>query len=388
MARQPYFDGELVTEAGYNVNTKLFGVFDSRKYNILAVPTKEEAMEALAFVENLIDEFHFAQPVDKSAALSAIFTATTRTALDFAPAFHIKASTYGVGKSLLCAVIARFASASGSQRVSYPTTSEEATKLILSLLLTNPAVIEFDDLDNDLIPHNIVKSVLTSDTYEGRILGYSKTASVSTRTTILSSGNNVDPVRDLSRRVVTVNLDAGVATPATLTYKKNPLEMIQQNRERYVSAVLTVIAGWIAAGRPKADVKSIATYWGDWSTFCRHPLMWLGHPDPATALFEQMANDPDAKKVGNLMREWYLRFGSKPTQVRQVTKAFENGGSTDLYDAICEFSVEELGSINPSKLGRMLKRNANKIVNGHKLEKVEESERTAWRVIQLDLQTA
>jgi hypothetical protein len=116
--------------------------------------------------------------------------------------------------------------------------------------------------------------------------------------------------------------------------------------------------------------------------------MWLGHPDPATALFEQMANDPDAKKVGNLMREWYLRFGSKPTQVRQVTKAFENGGSTDLYDAICEFSVEELGSINPSKLGRMLKRNANKIVNGHKLEKVEESERTAWRVIQLDLQTA
>jgi hypothetical protein len=164
--------------------------------------------------------------------------------------------------------------------------------------------------------------------------------------------------------------------------------MIQQNRELYVSAVLTVIAGWIAAGCPKTDVRNIATYGGDWTNFCRHPLIWLGHPDPATALFEQMTNDPDAKKVGNLMREWYLRFGSKPTQVRQVTKAFENGGSTDLYDAICEFNVEERGKINNSKLGWMLKRNANKIVNGYKLEKVEEGERTAWRVIQLELQTA
>jgi hypothetical protein len=388
VARQPYFDGELVTEAGYNVNTKLFGVFDSRKYNIPAVPTEEAAKAAMTLVENLIDEFHFAKPVDKSAALSAIFTATTRTALDFAPAFHIKASTYGVGKSLLCAVVATFASASGSNRVSYPTTSEEATKIILSLLLTNPAVIEFDDLDNDLIPHNIIKSVLTSDTYAGRILGYSKTASVSTRTLFLSSGNNVDPVRDLIRRVVTVNLDAGVETPATMTYKKDPLEMIHQNRELYVSAVLTVIAGWIAAGSPKADVKNIATYGGNWSNFCRHPLMWLGLPDPATPLFEQMANDPDAKKLFNVMSAWYRRFGSKSTQVRQVTNAFVNGGSTDLYDAICEFPVEERGSINPSKLGWMLKRNANKIVNGYKLEKVEESERIAWRVIQLDLQTA
>ena len=92
--------------------------------------------------------------------------------------------------------------------------------------------------------------------------------------------------------------------------------------------------------------------------------------------------------MGNVIRSCYLRFGSKPTQVRQVTKAFENAGSTDLYDAICEFNVAERGKINNSKLGWMLKRNANKIVNGYKLEKVEEGERTAWRVIQLDLQTA
>ena len=383
VARQPYFDDELILDAGYNATTKLFGVFDSRKYNVPATPTKEDAIEALALIVNLIDEFHFATPVDKAAALSAIFTATVRASLPFAPLFHIKASTYGVGKSLLSAIIALFASAGGSQRVSYPTTSEEATKIILSLLMGNPAVIEFDDLDNDLIPHNIIKSVLTSESYEGRILGYSKTASVSTRTLFLSSGNNVDPVRDLCRRVVTVNLDAGVATPATLTYQKDPLEMVQQSRERYVSAVLTIIAAWKAEGSPRTDVKNIATYGGLWSDYCRHTLIWLGHPDSATALFEQIANDPDAKKLGVLMNEWYLQFGSKPMQIRKVVSEVFDCRAHDLHDAISEFPVEERGKINNGKFGWLLKKNANKVVNGMKFEKVEQGERLAWRVVKL-----
>jgi len=46
---------------------------------------------------------------------------------------------------------------------SYPTTSEEATKVILSLLLTSPAVIEFDDMDTDWIPHGTIKRMLTAE---------------------------------------------------------------------------------------------------------------------------------------------------------------------------------------------------------------------------------
>jgi hypothetical protein len=49
--------------------------------------------------------------------------------------------------------IGAFAGPAGNAKVSYPTTSEEATKVILSLLLTSPAVIEFDDMDTDWIPH-------------------------------------------------------------------------------------------------------------------------------------------------------------------------------------------------------------------------------------------
>ena len=37
--------------------------------------------------------------------------------------------------------------------------------------------------------------------------------------------------------------------------------------------------------------------------------MWLGHPDPATALLEQVRHDPDGDALSGLMAEWYAAFG-------------------------------------------------------------------------------
>ena len=132
--------------------------------------------------------------------------------------------------------------------MSYPTTSEEATKVILSLLLTGPAVIEFDDMDTDWIPHGIIKRMLTAEHVTDRILGVSKTATVSTRTLFLGSGNNVGPIRDLLRRVVTIHLDPRCSTPATIAYKSSPVEKVTQNRGLYVAAVLTIILSMAQGG--------------------------------------------------------------------------------------------------------------------------------------------
>jgi len=43
--------------------------------------------------------------------------------------------------------------------------------------------------------------------------------------------------------------------------------------------------------------------------------------------------------------------------------------------------VEERGEINRSKLGWLLKKNANRIVNGFEFQKAEADGRTAWRVV-------
>jgi len=382
VVRQPYFresDGELITQAGYDKISQRFGVFDARQFE-MPDPSPEAARAALILLEELLTEFHFVANTDKSAALSAIFTAVVRPSLAYAPGFHVKAPVFGSGKTYLCELIGAFAGPAGNAKVSYPTTSEEATKVILSLLLTSPAVIEFDDMDTDWIPHGTIKRMLTAEQITDRILGVSKTATVSTRTLFLGSGNNVGPVRDLLRRVLTIHIDPRCATPATMTYKNFPVDKVRKQRGRYVAAVLTVILAWRKAGSPRADVESIVTFGGAWSDYCRHPLMWLGHPDPTTALLEQVKHDPDGDALAGLMTEWRTAFGSTPTTVRKAVERAQLT-HTDLLDAMREFPVEEKGSINRSKLGWLLKKNANRIVGGFVFQQATADGRVAWRVV-------
>jgi len=384
VARQPYFresDNELVIKPGYDEISRIFGVFDPQKY-VMPEPTKDEALNALALLEDLLSEFHFVSPEDKAAALSAIFTATVRPTLPYAPAFHVRAPSYGSGKSYLNELIGAFAGPGGNAKVSYPKSSEEATKAILSLLLKNPAVVDFDDMDGDWTPHGIIMRMLTAEKITDRILGYSKTATVSTRTLFLGSGNNVGPVRDLLRRVLTIHVDARSSNPSLLTYKGNPVNTVRSNREKYIAAVLTIILAWRKHSSPKGETENIVTFDGGWSEYCRHPLMWLSYPDPATALIKQIKHDPDSEALGKLLFEWYEAFESAPTTVR---KAVEKAGfGSDLLDAMKEFPIEERGEINRSKLGWVLKKNANRIVNDMEFQKSSADGRTAWRVLKTE----
>lgn len=384
VVRQPYFresDGELIMQPGYDETTQRFGVFDARHF-VIDEPSIEVARKSLELLSDLLTEFHFVSAFDKAAALSAIFTAVVRSTLPHAPAFHVRAPVFGSGKSYLCELISAFAGPGGNAKVSYPSSSEEATKVILSLLLTSPAVIEFDDMDTDWIPHGTINRMLTSEHITDRILGVSKTATVSTRTLILGSGNNVGPIRDLLRRVLTIHIDPRCATPAIMGYKGSPVDLVRQNRGKYVSAVLNIIQAWRAAGKPRQNAESIVTYGGNWSDYCRYPLMWLGLPDPATALIEQVRHDPDGDKVLVLMLEWFSVFGSYPTTVRKVME-MANNGQDSLLDAIREFPVEERGAINHSKFGWILKKNANRVIGGFELQHTRADGRPAWMVVKV-----
>jgi hypothetical protein len=380
VARQPYFresDGLLVDQPGYDRNSRRFGVFEAGDY-VLGPPTREEAQGALAELTALLDEFHFVSEEDKYAALSAIFTAVTRPSLPLAPAFHVKAPVIGSGKTYLCELIGAFAGPKHNTKLSYPTTAEEATKAMLSVLLRGPAVVEFDDMSSDWIPHGVIMRMLTAENISDRVLGYSKTATVSTRTLFLGSGNNTGPKKDLLRRVVTIHLDARTQTPATLTYRRSPVDEVRSRRAYYVARVLTIINAWRVAGSPKAPADNIASYSGAWSTYCRYPLMWLDQPDPAHSLFEQLRQDPDADALGALLVAWYSQYGSKPVTMRRVLA--ECDATSELFDAIHELNFVERTVVNRTKLGWFLKKNANRIVDGMELKEGKADGRKAWFV--------
>ena len=162
------------------------------------------------------------------------------------------------------------------------------------------------------------------------------------------------------------------------------MEEVRKDRGRYVTAALTIVHAWKAAGSPRSTVANIATYGGAWADYCRHPLIWLGLPDPATALLVQVKHDPDADALLTLMTAWHKRYGSTPTTVRKVIRdTYDLIGDDSLRDAICEFPVEERGSINPSKFGWILKKNVNRIVGDYKFQQSTADGRVAWVVTKI-----
>ena len=369
LAHQPHLraDGSVVREAGFDPATGLFGVFDARHFNTPEQPSRQQAVDALQQMRGLLTEFEFSNGHDESAALAAMLTATIRPSLPTAPMFHIKAPQIASGKSYLSGIIAAFASPTSPSAVAFPTNDEECQKLLLATLLAAPGVVVFDNLTTDLIPFKSLCSALTEEFLTGRILGVSKTATVGTRALFLSSGNNVEAVRDMARRCITVTLDPQVETPATRQFKSDPLTVVRTARARYVSLALTVIRAWLAAGAPKTECKPLASY-GQWSNWIRQPLLWLGLPDPAARVFEQLAQDPDRETLGRLLHAWRAAFGTSPTPIREVVSTAAGYGGEELREVLMEVA-EHRGEIHNTRLGRWITRHGGRIVDGLRFEK-------------------
>jgi len=382
LARQPYQrpDGSLMKLAGYDLDTGMFGVFDNRRFAIPDKPTREDAELSLKILNELLQEFCFATEEDRAAALSAILTAAIRPSLVNAPMVHVRAHAVGSGKSYLCALITAFASPQQGTPTTFPADDEECRKLLLAELLRAPAVIEFDNMTSDILPHKSLCTALTSEFITGRILGVSKTATVSTRTVFLSSGNNVTPIKDMTRRCISINLNPEVEIPAARTFKRpNLIAEVLQDRERYVSAAITIVRAWIVAEKPRAKCKSLAGF-GGWSDFCRHSLLWLGYADPAASIFEAIKEDPDREQLGRLLTAWQIIFENVPAMVRDAVSKSTLHGNDELKEILHDIA-DERGEINRHRLGRWIKRHQGQIVDGLRFARCSgNTSAERWRV--------
>ena len=384
LTRQPYLrpDGSLMTAAGYDAATGMFGVFDAREFSVPAKPTRVQAVAALALLKGLLTEFSFGGDTDLAAALVAMLTAVVRPSLDHAPMFHARAHMVGSGKSYLCELITAFATPQRGTPTTFPGDDEECRKLLLAELLRAPAVIEFDNLTGDLVAHKSLCTALTSEHMSGRILGVSKTATVNTRALFLSSGNNVGPVQDMTRRCLTIHLSPECEVPAARSFTRPDLVRdVLRERGRYVTAALTIVRAWIMAGRPLAECKSLAGF-SDWSALCRQPLLWLGLADATASVFKAMAEDPDRETLSRLLVAWQSVFGQTAAMVRDAVKRASEFGveHVELREVLHDIA-DERGEINRRKLGWWIKRHAGRIVDGLRFVRASGNRSAeAWQV--------
>ncbi|HOE43148.1 MAG TPA: hypothetical protein PLB25_16185 [Rhodoferax sp.] len=384
LTRQPFLrpDGSLCTNSGYDSATGLYGVFDANDFDVPEMPSRRQAEEALTLLQGLLNEFSFASESDQSAALAAMLTAAIRSSFAAALMFHVRAPQIASGKTYLCEIITAFASPQPGSPIGFPNSNDECSKLLVAELLCSPAVIEFDNLTSDIKPYKSLCTALTSGRMKGRILGVSDMAKVGTRTLFLSSGNNVGPVADMARRCVTIHLDPKCEVPATRTYKNpNLIAEVLRARGRYVSAALTIVRAWITAGRPTTECKPVNSF-GEWTALCRQPLLWLNQPDPATSVFNGMAEDPENEITGQFLGSWFALFGDKAMLVRDaISHSGHLSQDAEEFKEVMYEVAGERGKINSRKAGHWMKRHEGRVVNGLRLTRCPKTRNVeSWRV--------
>jgi len=379
LARQPFYapSGRLVAEPGYDCETGIFAVFDASEYR-LGEPSRELAEASLAYLNQHLDEFEFESEADRSAAICAMLTAAHRPSLPVAPAFNITATSSGSGKSYLADVIIPLAGPEEPYRVSFPTRAEEAGKLIVSVLMERPAVVLFDDMDTNWKSLGPLNRALTSSTTTERRLGHNETATARTNVLFLGTGNNIEPERDLRRRVVSIRLAPKSENPALRSFKGDPAAEARKHRARMVECALNITAAYRAAGEPQTGVPTIGTY-AEWSRFCRHPLVWLGLIDPAQSLIDQVSHDPERQGLADFLEAWHQVFGSRSVTTRQICSMAKQ--QSGLMEALEELPVFEGREINRGKLGWFISKNRGRRAEGHRIEPGDSSERRSWRVV-------
>lgn len=376
IAHQPYFDAneQLVTTPGFNPETGIYACFATNDYAISA-PTIEVAQNCLMMLKAELAEFEFEKPEDLSAALSAMLTAVIRPGLPLAPAFNINAASSGSGKSYLASIIVLFATPLHPYVTSYPTTATETIKVILAMLLEKPPVILFDDMQSDWKPYGAINKALTSPTTTERLLGKSGTATARTNCLFLGTGNNVGPIKDMRRRVVTTRL---APKDNLRSFENNPFKQISQYRSAYIGFALTIIQAFLLHGRRDDTLTQIGSY-DDWSRLCREPLIWLGEPDPASSLINQVKDNTDNETLAVFLKLWRDLYHDEPVMVRELIS--DSHQKPKLLEIIHELPVTERGAINPHMMGHYLKRHRGVRVNGLRIEDGKSSERKAWRVL-------
>ncbi|WP_292052721.1 MULTISPECIES: hypothetical protein [unclassified Brevundimonas] len=383
IANQPYLHNRsFVTTAGFNAETGIYAAFDDSDFLDLINVTEEDARFRLMQLKAELAEFEFETPADLSAALVAILTAVLRTGLPLAPAFNINATVSGSGKSFLAKIIALFATPLPPYVTSYPTKAEEASKLILAMLLEKPPVVLFDDMQTDWKPFGAINKALTSPTTTERVLGSSRTATASTNSLFLGTGNNVVPIKDMRRRVVTIRLAPKSDAASLRTFEHDPYKQVARYRNAFVSFALSIIQAYLLHGKRDETITPIGSY-EEWSELCREPLIWLGEPDPASSLINQVTDNTDNEALGVFLQEWRKFYIEKSVTVRELISVphTHSNAKTPLLEIIQELPVTERGSVNPHMMGHYLKRHRGVRVNGLRIEDGKSSERKAWCVL-------
>ena len=379
-------DGTILYQPGYDPST---GLLLDGALEFPAIPDKPSKSDAIAARDELLEvvaDFPFERPVHQAAWLAGLLTPLARFAfVGPAPLFLVDSNTRGAGKGLLLDCVSRIATGERFTIAAYTSDEDELRKRITSLALAGDRLVLFDNLDGKF-GNAVLDAALTGTNWKDRVLGVNRMAEAPLFMTWYATGNNVCIAADTARRVCHVRLESPEERPEERQdfRHRNLLAWVGDSRFGLLTAALTILRAYCAAGRPDQHLPAWGSFEG-WSGLVRSAIAWIDMPDPGeTRLLLQEHADLGAESMSVILASWEkldpLRRGLTTADVVQKVKDTSVNPPdyvVDLRDALEAF----LGKLDSRLLGNKLRSYRRRIFAGRYIDKAgTEHSAARWAV--------
>jgi hypothetical protein len=256
--------GLLATNPGYQPETEsyLYLAKGLMIPEVASYPGNADVARARSLLlDEVLVDFCFVSDADLAHAIAVLLLPFVRLLIDGATPLHlVESPTPGSGKGLLVDVLTIPAAGTGPSVMTEGRDEDEWRKRITAKLLQGPQFILIDNIRARL-DSAALSAALTSETWEDRILGQSRTAALPVTCVWLATANNPGLSLEVARRTVSIRLDSGVEKPWQRQGFKHPKlrHWARQHRGQLIWAALTLIQAWVAAGKPVGQ-QSLGSY--------------------------------------------------------------------------------------------------------------------------------
>lgn len=381
----PREDGSIFRGPGYDPATGVFLVPLVDVPLVSDQPTKAEIETAKAPINELLIDFPLATPADHAAAVSCLLTLLARDAFSGqAPCFMANGNVRGSGKSLLMDGFVMIATGRPAARYSLGENNTESEKRVTALAMEGPLYAFLDNLNT--FGGEAVDRAMTSEIWKGRDLGRSKNVTLPLRMVWLATANNIRIQADSIRRICPIRLKSPLENPELRENFKHPnlLEFVRQNRGQLIWAALTILRGYIAAGRPQAPLRAWGSFEG-WSSLIRQAVYWAwGHDAGDTRADLAESADVESNAVAALVEHWESidpdGHGVTAGEIlRRMSDNYLTSGVESFKDSLLELIPTPPGKLPTSRaIGIKLSANKDRVFGGKSICRRTLHGQTVW----------
>jgi len=360
-------DGSLHDQPGYDARSRMIYEPDGAVWpRIPEPPTRAQAVAAYAELVEPFCDFKWLSPSDEAATVALILSLISRPAIDGpVPAFQSESTTPGAGKGLLidaCSMIAIGREAAKMAQCD----DAEMRKSLLPIAIASPPLVLIDNIEGAFGSKSLAMA-LTTGVLLQRMLGLSEDRMVALRSVFCFSGNNIQLVGDLGRRVVPINQDPRMEHPEDRTgFRYDPLiPYLQSQRPRLASAALTILRAYVVAGRPPHGKPAKGSF-AAWDRLVRGAVIWVSCHDPCGGVDRiREASDMDRERLRALIGAWLTAFRDQAVTTGDLLEHARM--APELHAAIEEYAIPDV-EMNATRLGQTLAKVRGRIVGDRSIE--------------------